>query len=342
MNPNKILFIQTAFIGDAILSLPALQKLKEIYPNYSVDVLCIPESEEIFKSSPSVNNVIVLDKKGVHKSLLSSIKFAQSIRKNGYAKLYSSHRSFRTSFIVLVLGIKESFGFDNSALKFVYKNLVKYNLSNHEVQRNLDLIGFDYNADSWRIKPVIVSSELTRNKVSSYFKENNINNNFIAIAPGSIWETKKYPQKYFEELISYLIEKKNQIILIGGIKDKELCASLIKDNPDNVFNASGLFSIVESIELLRHAKLLVSNDSAPTHMGMTADIKVLTIYCSTVAAFGFYPYNFASRFISYDDLDCKPCGIHGYNNCPIKTFDCGLKLVPKTIIKTMEEMLNDN
>ncbi len=77
-------------------------------------------------------------------------------------------------------------------------------------------------------------------------------------------------------------------------------------------------------------------------MGMTADIKVLTIYCSTVADFGFYPYNLASRFISYDDLDCKPCGIHGYNNCPIKTFDCGLKLVPKTIIKTMEEMLNDN
>jgi heptosyltransferase-2 len=241
--------------------------------------------------------------------------------------------------IVLFLDIKETYGFNTSSLKQVYKNLIKYSLSNHEVQRNLDLIGFKFSNENWRIVPEIVSDNSIKNKVYSYLRDNKINNDFVAIAPGSIWETKKYPKKYFEEIIHYLIGKKNQVILIGGSKDKELC-SLVKRNLSYVFDASGIFSIVESIELLRHAKLLISNDSAPTHMGMAADIKVLTIYCSTVSDFGFYPYNSKSRFISFDELDCKPCGIHGHKKCPIKTFACGEKLLPKTIIKTIEGVLN--
>ncbi len=216
MNTDKILFIQTAFIGDAILSLPALQKLKEIYPECLIDVLCIPESEEIFNSSPAVNRAIVLDKKGVHKTLLSSMKLAIELKKNNYTKLYSSHRSFRTSLIVWILGINESYGFDTSALKHVYKNLIKYNLSIHEVQRNLDLIRFNYNEINWRVKPEIKRNDFIKDKILSFMKEKGIDNNFIATAPGSIWETKKYPKKYFEELIDYLIKKKFQIVLIGG------------------------------------------------------------------------------------------------------------------------------
>jgi heptosyltransferase-2 len=340
MDIDRILFIQTAFIGDAILTLPALQKLKEISTNCKIDVMCIPESREIFKASPYVDDVIVLDKKGIHKSLFSTLRFAYKLKTENYKRLYSAHRSFRTSLIVLFLGVKESVGFNSSSLKHVYKNLIKYSLSNHEVQRNLDLIGFNYNSENWRIIPEIVSDESINNKVSSYLKDNKINIDYIAIAPGSIWETKKYPNKYFEEIINYLIERKNQIILIGGPKDKELCTSLAKQKLSYIFDASGIFSIVGSIELLRHAKLLISNDSAPTHMGMAADIKVLTIYCSTVSDFGFYPYNSKSQFISFDELDCKPCGIHGHKKCPIKTFACGEKLEPRTIIKTLEGMLN--
>ncbi len=102
-----------------------------------------------------------------------------------------------------------------------------------------------------------------------------------------------------------------------------------------------IFSIVESIELLKSAKLLISNDSAPTHMAMSAEIKTLTIYCSTIPEFGFYPYNKKSDSISFDDLKCKPCGIHGHNLCPIKTFDCAMNLLPEQIILKAEEMLSD-
>jgi heptosyltransferase-2 len=168
-----------------------------------------------------------------------------------------------------------------------------------------------------------------------------LDNGFITIAPGSVWNTKKYPSEYFEIIIEHFIDQKNKIVLIGGENDRDTSEQIASKFVGKVIDASGKFSIVESIEILKHSMLLLSNDSAPTHMGMCADIRVLTIYCSTVPQFGFYPYNDRSSSIGFSDLKCKPCGIHGHNRCPIKTFDCAMKLLPEKIIFKAKEMLSD-
>jgi heptosyltransferase-2 len=341
LNSDKILFIQTAFPGDAILALPAIQKLKETNPDSSIDVLCIPETQEIFNASPSISDIIVIDKRGVHKTIVSTYKFIKKVKQNNYSKIYSSHRSLRTALIVFLLKVNESYGFDNSSLMHIYKYLVPYDISKHEVQRNLDLVGFNYDNEAWKFIPEINSDATIRENIKTFLSQNKLKNDFIAVAPGSVWNTKIYPIEYYKEIVKDLINKKYRIVLIGGKKDEEICSDLASGFEDNAIVAAGNFTIVESVELLRHSKLLISNDSAPTHMGMSANIKVLTIYCSTAPEFGFYPYNNKSIYISYSDLKCKPCGIHGHDVCPIKSFDCGMKLLPHQIISKVEEMLSD-
>ncbi len=341
MNRERILFIQTAFPGDAILTLPAIKKLKDFYSENTIEVLCIPATQDIFTASPYVDNAIFIDKKGEHKSLIRTYKFIKQLKQNNYTRIYSSHRSLRTSLIVLLLEVKETYGFDNSMLMHVYKNLIPYNSSKHEVQRNFDLVGYEYDDQSWRMIPEIISNKESLEKINSLIKQNDLQNGFIAIAPGSVWNTKKYPSDYFEIIIKHLVDQKYKVVLIGGENDKSITDNIVAKYSANVINTAGSVSIVESIELLKYAKILVSNDSAPTHMGMCADIKVLTIYCSTVPEFGFYPYNKKSSSISFDDLKCKPCGIHGHDVCPIKTFDCAMKLLPGQVILKVEEMLHD-
>ncbi len=336
---EKILVIQTAFIGDAILTLPMLQKLKEMYPESELDVVANPVTSEIFSSAPVVNNVLVLDKRGEHKSIFSLIKFTRKLKEKNYTKLYSPHRSFRTSLIVLFSGIKDTYGFDNNSLRHVYKNIIKYHFNEHEVKRNLDLISFNHTND-WEILPEIIIANEQQKKVDDFLTRNNLSNT-IAIAPGSVWNTKKYPPEYFEKIIDYLTAKLYKIILIGSAKEDVICENLSSRFDENVISVAGKFSIVESIQMLKNVKLLISNDSAPTHMGVCANIPVLTLYCSTSPAFGFYPYNEKSSYLSFDDLSCKPCGIHGYDECPIGTFRCGNELYPQTIISRIEKMLND-
>ena len=336
---KKILLIQTAFPGDAILTLPLIQELKKKNPHHSIDVLCIPATAEIFSASPSVSSVIIFDKKGKQKSFFSFIVFIKELKTRSYDIVYSPHRSLRSALIALNSGAKDTYGYENSSLKFAFKHTVWYDPLAHEVKRNLEFIGDDYSDDKWRLIPEIIVPAETKKKVQQFFSDNKIDK-FIAIAPGSVWETKKYLVEYYKQVLDHFVSKQYQIILVGGIKDKELCEDLRKGSEGIVHIIAGDFSFIDTIELLKRTSLLICNDSAPTHLGMCADIPVLTIYCSTVPQFGFYPYNKNSDYISYDNLICKPCGIHGYKSCPIGTFDCAKLLVPDLIIAKAEKLLS--
>ena len=338
---EKILIIQTAFIGDAILTLPMIQALKKMFLESEIHVVCIPSTKEIFSASPYVNQIIVFDKRNKHKSIFSLKPFAENLKKENYTRIYSPHRSIRTALLILLTGIRETYGFSNSELKHVYKHLIEYNPDHHEVQRNLDLIGYDYSVDDWRILPEINVSPDNKSKVDDFINSIGIKNEFICIAPGSAWNTKIYPAEYIEEIIKYTVKNSLfNILLIGGKDDESLCAEIAGKFLQGVYSAAGKFSLVESVEILRRAVLLITNDSAPTHLGMCADVPLITLYCSTVAEFGFYPYNENSSFLSYDDLFCKPCGIHGYEKCPINTFECGYGLKPAVVIKEITDVLN--
>src|SRR5690606_37179169 len=201
--------------------------------------------------------------------------------------------------------------------KSVYKNLVKYRIDQHEVERNLNLIGFDTTGDNWKIKPELVVPEKSKQKVNEIISGID-SDKLIAVSPGSVWNTKKYPKEYFAEIINNLIKDNFRIVLIGSKNDELLCNFFVETSRRKAISTAGMFSIIESIELLKYCKLLISNDSAPAHFGVCADIPVLTLYCSTIAEFGFYPYNRKSSFLSFDYLFCNPCGIHGYIECPIQ------------------------
>lgn len=334
---EKILVIQTAFLGDAVLTLPMIQKLKELNPFSIISVLCIPSTKELIEHSPSVNEVIVYDKRGKQKSLSIFFRLSNFIRHERFTRIYSPHRSIRTSLIVLLSGCKLTYGFNNASWSFIYKFKIEYHNNKHEVARNLDLIGADTNNDNWKILPIIDIDSSLENNIESIIR-NLTNKKVAAVAPGSVWKTKIYPRESYIEIIKFLIEKNYFIVLLGGKDDEPLCCGIEKEFADSVKSFAGKLSIIESVSLLKKCSVLISNDSAPTHLGMIANIPTLTIYCSTVPAFGFSPYNEKSNYISYDDLSCKPCGIHGRNQCPIQTFDCGYKLLPQAVFTSLDKM----
>lgn len=339
---ERILIIQTAFLGDAILTLPMIQFLKERYPHFVVDVLSIPSTEEVFLASPSVDNVIVIDKKNKHKGFRALNKFVRELKANQYSRVYSPHKSLRSAYITLNLGIIDTYGFDNSSLKYAYKNVTAYNYKHHEVRRNLSLISNDFDDFNWKILPEINVNENQKIKVNELIQGFSLKNSFIAIAPGSVWKTKRYPAENYEQVIRSLIENNEQIVLIGGSDDELYCDEIKSKFNDHIVNFAGKLCVAETVFLLSMAKLLITNDSAPTHLGMCADIPVLTLFCSTVSGFGFYPYNGKSSSLSFNDLDCKPCGIHGHQVCPVKTFDCGNKLSPEIVVTEVKRIINGN
>lgn len=336
---EKILVIQTAFLGDAILTLPLVQKIKEINSNALITVLCIPSTKEVFENSASVNEVFVYDKRGIDSSIFSYLKLVYKIRSKSFSKVISPHRSVRSTLISYFSSAGKTVGFDIADFSFLYKTKIQYQKSKHEVERNLSLLGIDFSKNDWRVFPQLQLPVEAKNRIEVMLKIVD-DKKIIAIAPGSVWKTKVYPAKYFIEIIRMILEANYFVVLIGGREDAKLCGDISKNFSSNIESFAGKLNVLESLSLLTNCKAVVCNDSAPTHLAMAAGIPALTIYCSTIPGFGFYPYNEKSKFVSYDDLPCKPCGIHGHQQCPIQTFDCAYKLKPEFVFEKLKQILS--
>lgn len=334
---KKILVIQTAFLGDAVLTLPLIQKLKEKKEDVKITVLCIPSTKEVFRYSSSVEKVIIYDKRGADKSIFSYIRIINKIRSEKFDLVISPHRSIRSTLISFFSGAKNTYGYNTADFSFLFKNRIEYRKDQHEVQRNLSFLESYNKLDTWKVLPELAVTSNIKDKIDKLvdsFSDKKI----VAIAPGSVWKTKVYPSEYFQQLISLIHSSDYLCVLIGGAEDKNLCETIAKSN-NQIISLAGQLSIIESVEFLKRCTAIVCNDSAPTHLAMAANIPALTIYCSTIPGFGFYPYNETSKYVSYNELACKPCGIHGFQNCKIKTFACAYNLQPEMVFEKLKQIL---
>jgi len=334
----KYLVVQTAFPGDSILTLPFIQELRRLDPEGQIDIVCSPVCQEIFEVSPSVSNVIPFDKRGEYKGFRGLAKFAARLKETGYSAIYSLHRSFRTTILVTLAGGDESIGFNTASFSFLYDKKIPYVFSDHEVKRNLNMI-MDYPGDKWKIYPELAVSEEQRQKVMGFIEATG-SGKIILISPGSVWETKRYPSKSYAEIASGLSAAGYKIIISGSSSEKDTGEEIRRIAGDQIINSCGIFSMAETVELMSHSELVITNDSAPTHFAMAAGAPVLTIYCSTVPEFGFYGYSDKSHHLS-SDVSCKPCGIHGHKKCPAGHFECGTKIKAYEVIRKVKEILDD-
>ena len=329
MSEKKILIIQTAFIGDVVLTTPLIRATALQYKNAKIDIIVTLVSADILENNPFIRNIIQYDKKNKKSGINDFIKLVKTVKQNHYDLVISPHRSLRSALIAWFSGAPQRIGFNTSAAPYLYTHKVIYHKNLHEIERNLELLQ-NKGKDKKTFIPEIFTNDNDENKINSYITEASVSgSNFIALAPGSVWATKRWPKQYFQKLIKLLSTKNNSIFLIGGIEDQKLCQE-ISLSQKNVYNTAGLFTLKQTTALLKKCKFIVTNDSAPLHLGVAAKIPVYAIFGPTVPAFGFYPYG-ENHVIIEHKLECRPCGIHGGPSCPIKTHDCMIKITPEEV-----------
>ena len=136
----KILLVQLSFLGDTILSTPVISGLKKVYPEAHISVMTTLLSSALIENDPFVHEIIVFDKRGKEKSISGVVKKAHEIRKKGFDKVYSLHRSYRTSILLFLAGIPERIGFSDAKMSFLYTEQRKKKLDGHAAIRNLSLL----------------------------------------------------------------------------------------------------------------------------------------------------------------------------------------------------------
>ena len=313
---QRILIIQTAFLGDVILATPIASELKRIYPSASIDFLVKKGNESLLSNNPNLHEVFIFDKqKGKYRSMLQLIK---TFRRNRYDLVINLHRYASSGLITVLSGAQKKYGFAKNPLSLFYTQKFEHKIGNgkHEVERNLSLIqAFGAAA---KLRPSLYPSQEDEMKIKTYISEP-----FITMAPSSVWFTKMLPQDKWIALIKSF-PKTQKIFLLGGKSDEELCNS-IKEQTEtwSVVNLAGELGLLASAALMEKAQRNYVNDSGPLHIASAMNAPTTAFFCSTVPDFGFGPLADDAQVKQVENLSCKPCGIHGHHQCPKGHFDCG-------------------
>lgn len=329
---KTILIIQTAFIGDTILASHFARAVKEKYPNAKIHFFLRKGNESVIQGLPTIEKTWIWDKQGGKTKNL--LKLILELRKIKFDMVFNLHRHFNSGLVSALMKSSARIGFKQNPLSLFYTQKINHQIPDprgwHEVQRNLQLIpDFKIEDNSKIYKPELPIQQKNIDKVSQY-----VTDNYFVVAPASVWFTKAWSEQKYRELTSELV-KLGKVIFIGAPSDKELCDRIRQNHPETL-NLCGSLNLLDSAALMKKARRVFVNDSAPLHLASCVNAKTTAIFCSTVPAFGYTPLADDSVVVDVGNaLECRPCGLHGYKACPLGHFKCSEDIEIKKVLATI-------
>lgn len=315
---SRLLVVQTAFLGDVVLVSPLLRALREKFEKAHIAFLGNSGGSVMLDGLSCLDEVIVFDKRKSEKGVAGLRKKAAELKEKNFDTVICAHRSLRSAALLKLAGIPRRIGFANSAFPWVFQNRVPRDNSKHEVERNLALLGplggvppgFDPKLEIPAFEP------------ASEFISGNGDRPRIGLCPGSIWNTKRWPAPRFGKVVRSLREENEaDIYLLGSEEDRAVSLEVEKEAGVEVHNLTGATSLKEWIAVMSKMDLVITNDSAPTHIASAVNVPVVVIFGPTTPRQGFAPWLNHSRTVEAD-LPCRPCGEHGARRCPEGHFYC--------------------
>jgi heptosyltransferase II len=337
------LVIQTAFLGDLILSVPTLRRIKKNQPHRQLAVVCKKGLGDFLKNEGLVDLVFEVEKSNrqSYKEALNSL--------NSYTlnNVYCIHKSIRSLLFTAQLKAKRKIGYNSFVAFWFFDDVVDFEPEQHEVLRQFKIL--ESTDEETRIKffdEQLVDLNKAGQSIPEYFsfksaKQLRQKTGRIALFPGSVWETKKWTEQGFAELAQKLNSAGYKIEFLGGPQEKELCERIAQLAGTGEVLA-GQYDIATSLQKVRDYDLVVSNDSAPTHMAVYQNTPVVTIFGPTTSKMGFRPWSNNSEVVELNDVTCRPCGPHGHKECPLKHHNCMKQISADMVFEKALALLNKN
>jgi len=338
----RFVIIQTAFLGDVILTSPILEVLWKSFPGCSIDYVARPDVVNILQCNPYIRTIIPFDKKGKDRGFKGISQMIQVLKSRSYDAAVVPHRSFRSAWLVFRAKIPLRIGYKKSAAPFLFTHRVAYDHTKHEMHRLYDLL--QPLSISLPLPPLcIYTSTVDREMADQLWKKEQLESSsaFIGMAPGSIWATKRWPPERYGSLARKLGEAKGvRTVIFGGNEDREVCDIVVRNSGGWCVNTAGIFSMRESASAMKRTKVLITNDSGAMHLAVGMQVPVIAIFGPTDTRFGFAPLGDNNTIIE-KSLDCRPCGSHGSKRCPEKHFRCMMDIsveeVYSAVLKYIEK-----
>ena len=268
----KILIIKLGALGDVVMATSLIKQIQDYHHQDKIHLLTSDTFSHFFDNWENLI-VTAFPRKG----FVATIKAVRWVRGNNFTRLYDLQSSDRTRLLTALSGTRERVG-NLPAYPYNLHPPDKYTGQKHIFLRMLDVLACA-GINPASTPPVLPSSNKEKAKVARWLKDNNIEHKkFVIFHAGSSPKHMEKRWPYYKDLAKKLELSGFKIVLIGSKEDAETNRLL---NMDTVIDTTGMFSIVETAELGKHAFFAVTNDSGPMHVLSCSEIPVYSFFGPT-------------------------------------------------------------
>jgi heptosyltransferase II len=305
---NKILIRGTNWIGDAIMTLPAVASIRATYPQAHIAILVKPWVADIYKIFSDLNEIILYENKFDHPAGVFDL--ARILREKNFDAAILLQNAIEAAIIALAARIPVRAGYNSDARGLLLSHSVRRTKEIrkvHQVDYYLEMV------KSLGCVPVNREMHLEERINSPDVQE--ILKKFIpdpekaviGIAPGATYgPAKKWFPDRFAAVAEKLSEKYSaQVILMGGKADAETARDVQRLSGTKCINLCGKTSVREAVYLISQCKLFISNDSGLMHIAGALNVPTVAIFGSTNPV-TTSPAGAKSMIVRHD-VPCSPC-----------------------------------
>ncbi len=282
-DPQRILYIRTDRMGDVLMNLPAIHRLRQVYPKAWIALMIDHTLADLFNEHPDIDELVLVDPQRIKTSFRYRWDLRRRLRSARFDMAFVSNPDRRLHALVFFAGIRSRVGYDRKAAYFLNKKITVRETTQHEIEKNMELVS-PITGKAEYTTPKLVSGDKSRLTVAG--KVAGQGGRFVIVHTGTSNPRKRWPAEQVKGLCRLIQESmKEGVVFVGGAEEREAAEKIARELPGASLNLAGELSLKELIALFKHpsAHTLVTVDSGPAHVAWMSGLPAVILYASDVA-----------------------------------------------------------
>ena len=334
------------WIGDSVMTLPALRALRMGLPGAKLSLLVKPWVSPVYENNPDVDEIISYTDK--HRNVIGKLSLAWMLRKRNFCGAILFQNAFDAALITFLAGIKNRFGYRRDGRGFLLTTAVPVPPNEkkvHQIYYYLNLIG-KLGIKAEYSDPYIYLGLDERLHARNLLKE--IKRPVLGINPGATYGSAKrwFPERFADIANWFIQDTSGSVVIFGGGSEIGIADEIYRNvypefrSSDSVISMAGKTSLRDLISLISECDAFLTNDSGPLHIAYAVRTPLVALFGSTAPELTGPPPEMIgdNNIVVTPDLPCRPC--FG-RTCKNNDMKCMYAITPDEVYYGIKKILPD-
>ena len=302
------------WIGDSVMTLPALKALRKGLRGTKISLLVKPWVSAVFENNPDSDEIIPYG--DMHKGFIGKIKLSRTLSKKNFCGALLLQNAFDAALLPFLAGVKERIGYNRDGRRFLLTNAISVPSSKmHQIYYYLNLVGqIGIKAEYSYPYIYLILDE----RLDARMRLKEMKRPILGINPGATYGSAKrwFPERFAEVATWFVADTGGSVIIFGGKSEVDIADEIYKNiipefrKTDTLLNVAGQTTLRELISLISECDVFLTNDSGPLHLAYALRTPMVAIFGSTDPRLTGPPPAVESQYnavVVAPDIPCSPC-----------------------------------